>query len=135
MTRGPDGETAPYRVVWRDGLALVHLSCGKANALNPRSLAAIERAFDEVEAGGARGVVLTGYDRFFSAGLDLVHLYELERDAMDAFMAWFDSGDAAGLRLPRPVVAAVAGHAVAGGAILAPRATRGSWAPAPRASG
>jgi enoyl-CoA hydratase len=119
MAPGPDGETAPYRVVWRDGLALVHLSCGKANALNPRSLAAIERAFDEVEAGGARGVVLTGYDRFFSAGLDLVHLYELERDAMDGFMAWFDAIMLRVFAFPRPVVAAVAGHAVAGGAVLA----------------
>lgn len=116
---GPDGETAPYRVVWRDGLALVHLACGKANALNPRSLAAIERALDEVEGGGARGVVLTGYARFFSAGLDLVHLYGLERDAMDGFMAWFDALMLRVFAFPRPVVAAVGGHAVAGGAILA----------------
>ena len=69
------GGEAPYRLVWRDGLAIVHLTCGKANALNPRSLAAIERALDEAAGGGARGVVLTGYERFFSAGLDLVTLY------------------------------------------------------------
>src|SRR5574342_21971 len=69
----------------------VRLTCGKANALKPRSLAAIERALDEAAGGEARGLVLTGYDRFFSAGLDLVTLYGLERDAMDAFMAWFDA--------------------------------------------
>jgi enoyl-CoA hydratase len=120
MTPGPDGETAaPYRVVWQDGLALVQLTCGKANALNPRSLAAVERAFAEAEGGGARGVVLTGYDRFFSAGLDLVHLYEIERDAMDGFMARFDAIMLRVFAFPRPVVAAVNGHAVAGGAVLA----------------
>ena len=119
MTAGHHGETAPYRVAWHDGLAEVHLVCGKANALNPRSLSAIERALDEAEGGGARGVVLTGYDRFFSAGLDLVHLYGLEREAMDGFMAWFDSAMLRVFAFPRPVVAAVAGHAVAGGGILA----------------
>jgi enoyl-CoA hydratase/carnithine racemase len=119
MTPAPGEEAGPYRVVWHDGLAEVHLRCGKANALNPRTLAAIERALGEVEGGGARGVVLTGYDRFFSAGLDLVHLYGLERDAMDGFMAWFDSVMLRVFAFPRPMVAAVSGHAVAGGAILA----------------
>lgn len=112
-------EAAPYRLEWRDGLALVRLACGKANALNPRSLAAIERALDEAAGGGARGLVLTGYARFFSAGLDLVTLYGLERDAMDAFMGWFDAVMLRVFAFPRPVVAAVGGHAVAGGAVLA----------------
>ena len=113
------GEGAPYRVEWREGLALVRLTAGKANALNPRSLAAIERALDEVVGGGARGVVMAGYDRFFSAGLDLVTLYGLERDAMDGFMAWFDAVMLRVFAFPRPVVAALGGHAVAGGGILA----------------
>ncbi len=114
-----DGVTEPYRVAWEDGLAVVHLACGKANALNPRSLAAIEGALDEAASRDARGVVLTGYDRFFSGGLDLVALYGLERDAMDAFMARFDAIMLRVFAFPRPVVAAVSGHAVAGGGILA----------------
>lgn len=110
---------APYRLEWGEGLALIRLTCGKANALNPRSLAAIERSLDEAAGGGARGVILTGYERFFSAGLDLVTLYGLERDAMDAFMGWFDAVMLRVFAFPRPVVAAVGGHAVAGGAVLA----------------
>lgn len=70
-------------------------------------------------AGDARGVVLTGYDRFFSAGLDLVLLYGLERDVMDAYMRRFDAVMLRVFAFPRPVVAAIGGHAVAGGAILA----------------
>jgi len=119
IAEGATGEAATYRLDWRDGLALVRLTCGKANALNPRSLAAIERALDEAASGGARGLVLTGYERFFSAGLDLVTLYGLERDAMDGFMAWFDAVMLRVFAFPRPVVAAVGGHAVAGGAVLA----------------
>ncbi len=114
----------PYRIEWREGMAEVSLNCGKANALNSRSLTAISRALDEVaQAGsrgaGARGVILTGYDRFFSAGLDLVGLYELDRPAMEAFVREFDRAMLQVFAFPRPVVAAINGHAVAGGCILA----------------
>jgi enoyl-CoA hydratase len=112
-------DEAPYRIEWRDGIAVVRLACGKANALNPRSLDAVDRALDEATDGGARGLVLTGYERFFSAGLDLVTLYGLERDVMDAFVQRFDAVMLRVFAFPRPVVAAIGGHAVAGGAILA----------------
>jgi len=108
-----------YSVDWHDGIAEVHWDCGKANALNPRSLAALARAFDEAARGRARGVVLTGYGRYFSAGLDLVGLYELERGPLEAFVAEFDRVMLRIFAFPRPIVAAVNGHAVAGGCILA----------------
>lgn len=109
----------PYRLEWQEGIAVIRLTCGKANALNPRSLEAIERALDDAAAGRARGLVLTGYDRFFSAGLDLVLLYGLDPSVMDAFMRRFDAVMLRVFAFPRPVVAAIGGHAVAGGAILA----------------
>lgn len=117
--RGDRGDADPYRIEWHGEVAEVRLACGKANALNARSLAAIARALDEAERARARGLVLTGYDRFFSAGLDLVGLYELDRPAMDAFMREFDRVMLRVFAYPRPVVAAVGGHAVAGGCILA----------------
>jgi enoyl-CoA hydratase len=100
-------------------VAEIALACGKGNALNPRSLQAIGDAFAEAARAGARAVVLTGYDRFFSTGLDLVTLYELEPPALDAFVRDFDRVMLEVFRFPRPVVAAVNGHAVAGGCILA----------------
>jgi enoyl-CoA hydratase len=111
--------TASYHLDWRDSVAVIRLAAGKANALNPRTLAALEHALDDATGGCARGVVLTGYDRFFSAGLDLVTLYGIERNAMDAFMGWFDAVMLRVFEFPRPVVAAIGGHAVAGGAVLA----------------
>ena len=112
-------DAAPFRLEWRDEIAVIRLACGKGNALNPRSLAAIDGALEEVAAGQGRGVVLSGYERFFSAGLDLVQLYGIERAAMDAFMARFDEVMLRVFAFPRPVVAAIGGHAVAGGAVLA----------------
>jgi enoyl-CoA hydratase len=119
MPDGTGAEATPYRVEWRDGIAVIRLTSGKANALNPRSLAAIERGFDEAAGRDARGIVLTGYERFFSAGLDLVTLCDFPRDDMDGFMAWFDAVMLRVFACPRPVVAALGGHAVAGGAVLA----------------
>jgi Delta3-Delta2-enoyl-CoA isomerase len=108
-----------YEITRREGLAEIRLACGKANALNPRSLEALSEAFGEARRADAPGVVLTGYDGFFSAGLDLVLLYGLDPAAMDAFMQAFDRVMLEVFAFPRPVVAALNGHAVAGGCILA----------------
>jgi enoyl-CoA hydratase len=100
-------------------VAVIRLNAGRANALNLESLSAISAAFDEVEQAGARGLVLTGYDRFFSSGLDLVALWDLDRPAMDLFIRDFDRVMLRVFAFPRPVVAAVNGYAVAGGTVLA----------------
>jgi Delta3-Delta2-enoyl-CoA isomerase len=55
----------------------------------------------------------------FCPGLDLVGLIEYERPAMERFMLRFAETVWALYGLPKPVVAAVNGHAVAGGCILA----------------
>jgi enoyl-CoA hydratase len=110
---------AGYALTWDDGLAEIRLECGKGNALNPRSLDAVTAALDAAEAAPARAVVLTGSDRFFSTGLDLVSLYELDPAGLDAFVRTFDRVMLRVFAFPRPVVAAVNGHAVAGGCILA----------------
>jgi enoyl-CoA hydratase len=116
---GEAATPAAARLDWHDGLALVRLEAGRANALDARALRALRDAFAEAGARGARGIVLTGYDRFFSAGLDLVGLHDLDRTGMDGFMREFDEVTLGVFACPRPVVAAINGHAVAGGAVLA----------------
>jgi enoyl-CoA hydratase len=69
---------------------------------------------------GVRGVLLaSAHPKLFSPGLDLVTLVEYDRPAMERFMRLFAEAVWALYALPRPVVAAVSGHAVAGGCILA----------------
>ena len=65
-----------------------------------------------------KAVVLTGYDKFFSAGLNLKSLPE-DRDGMASFVDSFEEAHLALLQFPLPVVAAVNGHAIAGGCVLA----------------
>lgn len=102
-----------------DGIARIALNAGKANAMNPEFVAGVAALWNDFEGSDARAAVLTGYDRFFCAGLDLVTLTALDRDAMRAFMGEFDALMRRIFGSPRPVVAAVNGHAIAGGCVLA----------------
>lgn len=107
----------------RDGaVAVMVLEAGKANAINTAFLDALEKLLDELEASDARGLLFTGYQHYFCAGLDLAELLGYDRDGMEAFIRRFG---ALGLRmfgLDMPVVAAINGHAVAGGCVLAQQA-------------
>ncbi len=95
---------------------------GRANAIGPGLLAEVGSVLSEAEASG-RPLVLTGTGRFFSAGLDLAGLPNggspEDRDELGAFVDDFDEVLERLFLLPCPTVAAVNGHAVAGGAILA----------------
>jgi enoyl-CoA hydratase len=68
-------------------------------------------------------VLLTGSGAVFTAGLDFDHHFRLfARRSLKEIDAWFDAYRATNLRLftyPRPTVAAINGHAYAGGLITA----------------
>jgi len=100
-------------------VAVLRMNAGKANAVNLEFLDGLERIVAEFLESDARAAVLTGYDRFFSAGLDLVHLIELDRGGMSKLMQRFHDTLFRLFRCPRPVVAAINGHAIAGGCVVA----------------
>lgn len=92
---------------------------GKANAINPKMLDALDEALTNARKEKYSGVVLTGYDRFFSAGLDLVELSKYDRPQMRAFIEHFTDVFKRIFFYPQTLVTAINGHAVAGGCILA----------------
>lgn len=99
-----------------DGIALVTLDDGKANAFSNAALAALEGILDQVEADDARALVLIGRPGRFSAGFDLAEMTSGAAE-MRALVA---RGARWWLRLYQlgiPTVAACTGHALAGGAI------------------
>ncbi len=101
------------------GIAILRMNAGKANAIGPVFLQRLDGLLDELTAGDARAAVLIGYDKFFSAGLDLPSLVALDRAGMAAFMRHFGDTMMRVFNLQMPVVAAINGHAVAGGCVLA----------------
>jgi enoyl-CoA hydratase len=107
------------RIERRGEVAIVFVEGGKANAMSPELLGRLAALVGEVEASDARAMVLTGYDRYFSAGLALPILIDLDRAAMRGFMDAFDRAMLRVYACPLPVVASVNGHAIAGGCVLA----------------
>lgn len=97
---------------------LLALECGSANAIDDRLLDELTKGLDEALASKSQAVVITGYGGFFSAGLNLKSLPEDEA-GMARFIDHFEEANLKLLRFPLPVVAAVNGHAIAGGCVLA----------------
>ncbi|MDZ7269718.1 MAG: enoyl-CoA hydratase/isomerase family protein [candidate division KSB1 bacterium] len=108
-----------YTLEQRDGIGILRLQAGGANALNERVLQALKTGLRQAEKLKLNGLVLTGYERFFCAGLDLIATYELNRKQMSRFLEDFDVAFKHLFSFPRPVVAAINGSATAGGCILA----------------
>ncbi len=100
-------------------VAILHLDDGKANAFNPAALAALHAALDEIERSDARALVVVGRPGFFSGGLDLRELPKLSTADKCATLRTFADLLFRVFTSPVPTVAAVSGHAIAGGALLA----------------
>lgn len=107
----------------RGRVAVVTMATNKVNAQNRAFFADLHDAFDCLERDHPQSpVVLTGTDNRFSAGLDLGEHFPLFAGDRDAVASWFADYRATNIRLftyPRPTVAAVNGHAFAGGLITA----------------
>lgn len=102
-------------------IAELRLARAPVNALDPALCAAIREALAAAIGAGARGIALSGGPSVFSAGLDVPYLMSLGRDhdaLMHAWEAFFGAARALA-DSPVPVAAAIAGHAPAGGCVLA----------------
>lgn len=108
-----------FHLEQRDELGILHLHAGGANALNARVLGAIAEGLRQASAAHLKGLVLTGYERFFCAGLDLISIYEYDRAQMTRFIAELDEEFQRFFAYPKPIIAALNGAATAGGCILA----------------
>ena len=106
----------------RDGtVAVITLARGKANALNEAMVDQIHLAVkDAASDGSVRAVVLaSGAANFFSGGFDVSEVFSYDRRRMKTFFGRFIDLYEDLYLMPKPLVAAVSGHAYAGGAILA----------------
>jgi enoyl-CoA hydratase len=108
--------TDALQVTVEDGVAILRLDDGKANAIGHDVIAAFHDALDQA-AATARGVVIIGRPGRFSAGFDLSVMQAGDKQMQDLVL----TGAELFLRIyshPQPVVAACTGHALAGGALM-----------------
>ena len=105
-------------------VAILTMTHGKANAMDVALCEAFVKRLDEVRASPARAVVLTGQGRIFSAGVDLVRALDGGPDYFRRFLPPLRRMFETLFFYPKPIVAAVNGHAMAGGCVLACAADR-----------
>ncbi|MEM9553027.1 MAG: enoyl-CoA hydratase/isomerase family protein [Acidobacteriota bacterium] len=103
----------------RDGLAVLRFDHDKVHALDLDLLRALRDQLEQLEVSPARALVLTGTGSAFSAGVDLQRVLTEGDDYVRAFLPELSRALEALFEFPRPVVAAVNGHAIAGGLVLA----------------
>jgi enoyl-CoA hydratase len=103
---------------YQDGVAVLAMTHGKANALDTRLCQALCGALDDAAASGATAVVLTGQGTVFSAGVDLHQVIAGRKDYLTGFLPELRRVFTRLALFELPLVAAVNGHAIAGGFIL-----------------
>jgi enoyl-CoA hydratase len=100
-----------------NGVAVLRMSHGPVNALDLELLSALPDALSAV--ADAPAVVLTGAGRCFSAGVDLHRIVDDGAAYVADFLPALSKALLTLFSHPKPVVAAINGHALAGGCVLA----------------
>lgn len=104
----------------RGRVATVTLSRGKVNAFNlavVEELSGVLRQVESDERAGA--LVLTGSGPFFSFGFDIPELFPLSREEFAHYLTRFTDLYRYLFTFPKPVIAALNGHTIAGGCMIA----------------
>jgi enoyl-CoA hydratase len=103
-----------------DSVALLRIEHGKVQALDLELCCELAQVFEQVDDWtDTRAVVLTGSGTSFSAGVDLKRVLDGGAAYTEQFLPALDRALGALFRCPKPVVAALNGHAIAGGYALA----------------
>lgn len=102
----------------RDGVVVLEMHHGKANTIDLELFEHLGQALDKLDHD-PRPIVLTGQSKMFSAGVDLFRVLEGGEEYLERFLPALSKGLRRLFSWPAPVVAAINGHAIAGGCILA----------------
>lgn len=108
-------------VEYRDQVALINLNHGVTNSINRLLIDELSQELNAVVGNNElHSLVLSSIsDKFFSIGFDIPELFKFHRDEFTSFYQAFNQVCLDLFTFPKPTLAAVKGHAVAGGTIFA----------------
>ncbi len=108
------------QITEQDGYAIVKLHRGSANPINLEMMEELSQYFKAAEDKEAvAGVILTGNPGIFTAGLDVVELYGLDKAGSYDFWEKFVNLATQLAAFTKPLIAAIPGHSPAGGCVFA----------------
>ncbi|MCG9911667.1 MAG: enoyl-CoA hydratase/isomerase family protein [Flavobacteriales bacterium] len=104
----------------RNGIGVVTLNRGTANALNVEMIQELSDLFTRIkEDETVKAAIITGTDNFFSAGLDVIEVVGYNESESEVFWKAFADMMYNLASWPKPMACAINGHSPAGGCILA----------------
>ena len=105
----------------KDGeIATVTLSRGKVNALNEPMVEEITKSFEDLAIDNeVRSIIFTGSGKFFSFGFDVPEFLNYSKSDFIRYLEKFTNFYTYLFLFPKPIVAALNGHNIAGGCMLA----------------
>jgi 3,2-trans-enoyl-CoA isomerase len=107
-------------VTIKERLAIITLDRGKSNSLNREMVTELTDMLQNIENdSNIGGVIITGKEHFFSAGLDLIELYNYNEEEAKSFWHLFLNFVAKITAFKKPLIAAINGHSPAGGCVIA----------------
>ncbi len=109
------------RIEYHDKVAIVKLDRNVTNALNLEFVNELTETIQKVKRDSDiySLVLSSSNEKFFSIGFDIPQLFELSRNDFRVFYQAFNRVCMELYTLPKLTIAAITGHAVAGGCILA----------------
>ena len=103
-----------------DDIATVTLQRGKVNALNEPMVEEIGDLFRTLETDtGVKSIIFTGTGKFFSFGFDVPEFLQYPKKDFVTYLQKFTNLYTYLFQFPKPIVAALNGHTIAGGCMLA----------------
>ena len=107
------------KVSQKSQIQIIELNRPKVNAINEELIKSLLNQLNQVEQDESiRGVILTGPNGIFSAGLDIVVLYDKDREYMRSFWVLFSSLLLRLYSYPKIIFSAISGNSPAGGTVL-----------------
>jgi len=104
----------------KEAYSILTMNRPKVNAINFQMVNEIRSTFKTMqEDESVRGVILTGRTGVFSAGLDLIELYDYDEAKIRDFFIAFGSMYIELARFTKPFICAITGHSPAGGTVIA----------------